>query len=165
MRLAGSLALVLALGAGAASAAGVLDRIRDGGTVRFGYREDAAPLSYLGENETPAGYSVLVCEAVAASLGRQLGRELAVGMINGAVLGSVVALLATVLGGDPMLGLVVLLAMWGNLAVAGFLGSFVPSIMDRMGLDPAVSSSMFVTPFTDLCGFLFLLGLASALLL
>jgi magnesium transporter len=101
----------------------------------------------------------------ATALRRHVGREVAVGLINGAVLGSVVALLAMVLGGDPVLGLVVLLAMWGNLAVAGFLGSFVPSIMDRLGLDPAVSSSMFVTPFTDLCGFLFLLGLASALLL
>ena len=78
MRLAASVALVLALGAGSVAAGEVLDRIRDGGTVRFGYREDAAPLSYLGENETPAGYSVLVCEAVAASLGRQLGRALAV---------------------------------------------------------------------------------------
>jgi magnesium transporter len=99
------------------------------------------------------------------ALRRHVGRELAVGLINGAVVGSVVALLATLLQDDPMLGLVVLLAMWGNLAVAGFLGSFVPSIMDRMGHDPAVSSSTFVTPFTDLCGFLFLLALASALLL
>jgi magnesium transporter len=94
-----------------------------------------------------------------------VGRELAVGLFNGAILGAVVALLATVLGGDPMLGLVVLLAMWGNLVVAGFLGSFVPTLMDRLGLDPAVASSMFVTPFTDLCGFLFLLGLGSTLLL
>jgi magnesium transporter len=99
------------------------------------------------------------------ALGRHVGRELAVGLINGAMLGSIVALIATVLGGDPVLGVVVLLAMWGNLAVAGFLGSFVPSIMDRLGYDPAVSSSMFVTPFTDLCGFLFLLGLGSWLLL
>jgi len=98
-------------------------------------------------------------------LGLHVGRELAVGLINGAILGLVVALLAALLGGDRTLGLVVLLAMWGNLAVAGFLGSFVPSVMDRLGLDPAVASSMFVTPFTDLCGFLFLLGLGSALLL
>ncbi len=99
------------------------------------------------------------------ALRQHVGRELAVGLINGAILGSVVAVLAALVGGDSMLGVVVLLAMWGNLAVAGFLGSFVPSIMDRLGLDPAVSSSMFVTPFTDLCGFLFLLGLGSALLL
>jgi magnesium transporter len=94
-----------------------------------------------------------------------VGREITVGLVNGAVVGLVVAALAALLGGDRMLGAVVWLAMWGNLAVAGFLGSFVPTIMDRLGLDPAVSSSMFVTPFTDLCGFLFLLTLGSALLL
>ncbi len=94
-----------------------------------------------------------------------VGRELLIGAVNGAVLGALVALLAWLLGSDPMLGLVVFLAMWGNLIVAGFLGSFVPTILAKMGVDPAVASSMFVTPFTDLCGFLFLLGLATALLL
>jgi magnesium transporter len=94
-----------------------------------------------------------------------VGRELAVGLFNGGVLGLVVGVVAVALGGDPMLGGVVWMAMFGNLVVAGFLGSFVPSLMDRVGLDPAVASSMFVTPFTDLCGFLFLLGLGSALLL
>ncbi len=94
-----------------------------------------------------------------------VGRELLIGAVNGAVLGAVVALLSLLLRGDPMLGLVVLLAMWGNIVVAGFLGSFVPTVLARAGIDPAVASSMFVTPFTDLCGFLLLLGLASALLL
>ena len=98
-------------------------------------------------------------------LAGMVGRELAVGAVNGAIIGGVVATLATVVGGDPTLGLVVLVAMWGNLVVAGFLGSFVPSMMNRLGVDPAVASSMFVTPFTDLFGFLFLLSLASALLL
>ncbi|MEJ2204162.1 MAG: magnesium transporter [Gemmatimonadota bacterium] len=99
------------------------------------------------------------------ALASRVGREVTVGVINGAVLGAVVATLAVMVGGDPRLGLVVLLAMWGNLIVAGFLGSAVPTVMDRLGVDPAVSSSMFVTPFTDLCGFLLLLGLATRLLL
>lgn len=98
-------------------------------------------------------------------LAGMVGRELAVGAVNGAIIGGVVALLATLVGGDPVLGVVVLLAMWGNLVVAGFLGSFVPSVLNRLGADPAVASSMFVTPFTDLFGFLFLLSLASAFLL
>jgi len=101
----------------------------------------------------------------ARHLGAVVGRELAVGLVNGAVMGLVVAILATLVGGEPVLGLVVLIAMWGNLVVAGFLGSFVPSVLDRMGVDPAVGSSMFVTPFTDLFGFLFLLSLATGLLL
>jgi len=98
-------------------------------------------------------------------LATMVRRELTVGLVNGAIIGVVVSLLATFVGGNPVLGLVVLLAMWGNLVVAGFLGSFVPAVMNRLGVDPAVGSSMFVTPFTDLFGFLFLLSLASGLLL
>ena len=74
MRLVAPLAFALALAASSVEA-GVLDRIKETGTIRFGYREDAAPLSYLDEEKKPAGYSVLVCDAVAASLGRQLGIE------------------------------------------------------------------------------------------
>ena len=107
--------------------------------------------------------------ALEGPLGRRqalvVARELLVGVVNGAVLGVAVAVLAVSLGGDPMLGLVVLLAMWGNMMVAGLLGSLVPTVLARLGVDPAVASSMFVTPFTDLCGFLLLLGLATALLL
>jgi len=94
-----------------------------------------------------------------------VGRELLVGAVNGAVLGGFAAVLAWLLGSDPTLGVVVFLAMWGNLIMAGFLGSFVPTILARLGIDPAIASSMFVTPFTDLCGFLLLLGLGTALLL
>ena len=64
-----------------------------------------------------------------------------------------------------MLGVVVLIAMWLNLAVAGFAGAFVPIVLERLGVDPAIASSMFVTAFTDMCGFLLLLGLATQLLL
>jgi magnesium transporter len=92
-------------------------------------------------------------------------KELLVGIVNGAVLGGVVATVAAVIGGDPKLGLVVFLAMCGNQAAAGFAGSLFPTILDRAGVDPAVASSVFVTALTDLLGFLFLLGLATALLL
>ena len=97
---------------------------------------------------------------------RAVGKELLVGMVNGAVLGGAIAgLTLLVPGGNPKLGLVVLMAMWGNLIVAGFAGSFVPTILNRFGFDPAVASSVFVHTFTDLIGFFLLLGLATALLL
>ena len=66
---------------------------------------------------------------------------------------------------SPRLPLVVLAAMWGNIVVASFAGAFIPTVLSRMGIDPAVASSVFVTALTDLSGFLLLLGLASALLL
>jgi magnesium transporter len=92
-------------------------------------------------------------------------KELLVGLVNGAVIGIAIAVLAMALGETAVLGVVVLLAMWGNIVVAGFAGAFVPTVLHRLGADPAVASSVFVTTFTDLCGFFLLLSLGTMLLL
>ena len=92
-------------------------------------------------------------------------KEMVVGVINGAAIGLVIAGLAILLGGEWKLGVVVFLAMTGNLFVAGFAGSFIPVMLERAGIDPAIASSIFVTTFTDVCGFGLLLGLATAILL
>jgi magnesium transporter len=96
---------------------------------------------------------------------RVVGKEILVGMINGIVMGLAVGTVATLIGQGARLGLVVFLAMAGNLMVAGFAGAFIPILLERLGIDPAVASSIFVTTFTDVCGFLLLLGLAGMLLL
>ena len=94
-----------------------------------------------------------------------VSKEILIGLVNGAVLGLGITLVSFVVDGDPRLGLVVLLAMWGNQVVAGFAGAFIPTTLDRMGVDPSVASSVFVHTLTDLCGFFLLLGLASQLLM
>jgi magnesium transporter len=94
-----------------------------------------------------------------------VGKEVLVGMTNGLAIGLVVGAVAALLGEGPVLGLVVFLAMAGNLFVAGFAGAFIPLLLERAGVDPAIASSIFVTAFTDICGFLLLLGLAGWLLL
>ncbi|HKK93239.1 MAG TPA: magnesium transporter [Longimicrobiales bacterium] len=99
-----------------------------------------------------------------------VGKELVIGLVNGIVLGLIAALailgIAAVRPEIPrMLSVVVLLALWGNILVAGTLGAFVPTLLDRLGIDPAVASSVFLTTITDLVGFALLLGLATAMLL
>jgi len=100
--------------------------------------------------------------------GRVVGKEIQVALFNGGAIGLVVAgasvMLALAMDVDPRLGLVVLLAMWGNIAMAGFAGSFIPTFLDRVGQDPAVASTVFLTALTDLTGFLLLLGLATIIL-
>lgn len=100
--------------------------------------------------------------------GRVVRKEILVGFLNGGAIGLLVAvgagMLALAMGVDPRLGVVVLLAMWGNIAMAGFAGSFIPTLLDRMGQDPAVASTVFLTALTDLTGFLLLLGLATVML-
>jgi magnesium transporter len=96
---------------------------------------------------------------------RVVGKEVLVGMTNGLAIGLVVGGVAAMLGEQPTLGLVVFLAMTVNLLVAGFAGAFIPIVLERFKVDPAIASSIFVTTFTDVCGFLLLLGLAGMLLL
>ncbi|HEU4883685.1 MAG TPA: magnesium transporter [Longimicrobium sp.] len=94
-----------------------------------------------------------------------VGKEFLVGLGNGLVIGGIVSLLAAFVEGEPRVGMVVMLAMWMNLTVGSFAGAFVPIVLERLKVDPAVASSIFVTAFTDMCGFFLLLGLATRFLL
>ena len=100
---------------------------------------------------------------VPASVGlRLLARELILGLINGILLGIVVGVIAFAWKGNPFLGVVLGLAMMGNMLVAALAGAGVPLLLRQLHLDPAVSSAVFVTTFTDVFGFLLFLGLAAA---
>ena len=88
-------------------------------------------------------------------------RELFLGLINGILLGVVVGLVAYAWKGNYMLGVVLGIAMLGNMLVAGLAGAGVPLLLRSLRLDPAVSSAVFVTTFTDVIGFLLFLGLAA----
>ncbi|WP_256010549.1 magnesium transporter [Desertivirga xinjiangensis] len=92
-------------------------------------------------------------------------KELTVGLINGAIIGCIIFLFAVFYDRNPMLGLVVFLAMTGNLLIAGITGASIPLLLKRIGIDPAIASSIIITTFTDVLGFLLLLGMASKLLL
>jgi magnesium transporter len=96
---------------------------------------------------------------------RTVLKEFTVGLINGAVTGLVVFVFAYFFDANPMLGFVIFLAMTGNLVIAGITGSSIPLVLKRVGIDPAIASSIIITTFTDVFGFLLLLGLASKLLL
>ena len=104
-------------------------------------------------------------ELNAANAMRIVFRELGVGLLNGAVLASIMALAVFLFFRDPMLCLTIGLALVINLFIASMAGILVPLALDRLGRDPAVSSSVFVTFLTDFMGFLSFLGLAAVILL
>ncbi|MBK8051498.1 MAG: magnesium transporter [Anaerolineales bacterium] len=83
-----------------------------------------------------------------------LWHEFRVGVINGVVIGVLVALIATLWQQNPYLGLVIGIAMLGNLIVAALAGVVVPMGLKAVHIDPALASSIFVTTFTDVMGFL-----------
>jgi magnesium transporter len=92
---------------------------------------------------------------------KALVKELVVGIGNGAALGAVAALVLWLISGNPMLGVVLGLAMIINLFVAALAGTLVPLGLRAANVDPALASSVFITTMTDVFGFLSFLGLAA----
>jgi magnesium transporter len=95
---------------------------------------------------------------------RVVWKEFMTGAINGLALGLIAAGLAYVWKGMPILGLVVALAILGNLCIAALVGVLIPLGLKWCGIDPAIASAVVLTTFTDCFGFFFFLGLLTLLL-
>jgi magnesium transporter len=93
---------------------------------------------------------------------RTIWREIRLALLNGVTIAVLIGLGAGLVFANPQLGLVIAAAMLINIAVAGLAGVLVPLALERMGQDPAVASSVFVTMITDSMGFFAFLGLAVA---
>jgi len=91
---------------------------------------------------------------------RMITREITIALANGLSLGLLIGSGAAVLFGNPLLGAVIGSAMLINNLVAGLAGILVPVTLERLNIDPAVSSAVFVTMATDVMGFFSFLGLA-----
>ncbi|MDO9249040.1 MAG: magnesium transporter, partial [Phenylobacterium sp.] len=92
-------------------------------------------------------------------------REVSVGVLNGATLAAIMSVAVFLWFHDLRLSITVALALIVNVSIAAVVGTLVPLTLDRLGRDPAVSSSVFVTFVTDFMGFLSFLGLAAVILL
>jgi magnesium transporter len=89
-------------------------------------------------------------------------KEGLVGLGNGLAVGLAGAVLVWVVTrGDWPLGLILMAAMVINMFVAAFAGTLIPLGLRVLKIDPALASSVFITTFTDVCGFLSFLGLAT----
>jgi magnesium transporter len=92
---------------------------------------------------------------------KALLKEAAVGVGNGVALGLVAALVVWLTKGNPMLGVVLGLAMIINMFVAALAGTLIPLGLRAADVDPALASSVFITTMTDVFGFLSFLGLSA----
>jgi len=95
---------------------------------------------------------------------KALIKEGLVGLGNGVALGMVAATGAYLLRGDPILGLILGLAMVINMFVAATAGTLIPLSLRALKIDPALASSVFITTLTDVFGFLSFLGLGTLFL-
>lgn len=104
-------------------------------------------------------------DLTASNARRVVLRELGAGMLNGFGLALILGIAGALIFGQPLLGVVLGLAMVVNQIVAALAGVLVPLTLDKLGLDPALASGTFVTTMTDVMGFFAFLGLATVILL
>ena len=108
-------------------------------------------------------------ELTAYNAFRTVRKEMIVGFLNGCLFAAVAGLVAYIwfyeLEHSGLLGGIIAGAMIINLVVAGVAGVALPLMLERMRIDPAVASGVFVTTVTDVVGFFAFLGLASLVLL
>jgi magnesium transporter len=121
----------------------------------------------MGGNAGTQTMTVAVRALATRELGRAnawriIRREGAVGLLNGMAFAVIMGVLAGLWFESPELGLVIGLALVTVLFFAALGGIFVPLTLNRMGVDPAVSSGPFVTSITDIVGFFAFLGIATA---
>ncbi len=114
---------------------------------------------------TVAVRAIATKDLTSSNVWRVIRREVLVGLINGLVFAVVMGIVGLIWFGSPALGYVIAAAMVVNMVVAGFAGTVIPVVLDRVGVDPALASGAFVTTVTDVVGFFAFLGLAAAVLL
>ncbi len=114
---------------------------------------------------TVAVRSIATKDLTGSNVWRVIRREVLVGLVNGVAFALVMGLVGWAWFGQPMLGVVIALAMVINMVVAGLAGTAIPVLLEKMGVDPALASGAFVTTVTDVVGFFAFLGLAAVILL
>ncbi len=114
---------------------------------------------------TVAVRALAMKDLTAANAWRFVWRELLVGWSNGLLFAVLAGLVAWLWFGDPALGGVIAAAMVVNLLVAALFGTLIPLGLERVKIDPAIASSVFLTTVTDVIGFFAFLGLAAVFLL
>ena len=114
---------------------------------------------------TVAVRALAMGELTAANALRFIGKEIAVGGLNGFIFAIVMGVAVVGWYHDWRLGAVIGAAMICNLVAAALAGTLIPLGLEKLGVDPAVSSTVFLTTVTDVIGFLAFLGLATIFLL
>ena len=114
---------------------------------------------------TVAVRAIAMKDLAGRGVARFITKELLVGLFNGLLFAVVMGVIAWLWFDQPLLGAVIAIAMVINLVVAGLFGALIPFLLDKLGADPAIGSSVFLTTVTDVVGFFAFLGLAGLVLL
>ena len=88
-------------------------------------------------------------------------KEFNIGVLNGIIFAIISSIIVQIWFDDFQLSLIISISMVLTMIVAGLFGILVPVTLKKMNIDPAISSSVFVTTITDVIGFVSFLGVGA----
>ncbi len=86
------------------------------------------------------------------SLFNRLLKEIGLTLINGIALGALVVVFGLVVGMPQLVSFTIALSLMLVIIIAALIGTFVPIILDKQGIDPAIATGPFITTSNDICG-------------
>jgi magnesium transporter len=107
----------------------------------------------------------LANNTLSGSLFNRLIKEISLSLLNGAILSTILFLGSYfLLGEPPIIGIVICAALVSVIIIASLIGTFVPLLLDKFGVDPALATGPFITTSNDICGILIYFSIAKMIL-
>jgi magnesium transporter len=106
----------------------------------------------------------LANDNVKGSLWKRLLKELGLSLINGSVLSIILIAVSPLMGLEISLGLTVAISMLSVIIVASLIGTFIPIVLDKRGIDPAIATGPFITTSNDIFGIYLFFMIAKVIL-
>ncbi len=100
-------------------------------------------------------------ELSTTNISKTVSKEFAIGILNGIIFAIISSVIVFLWFKDLNLSIIIAVSMILNMIVAGLFGILVPVTLKKFKVDPAISSSVFVTTITDVIGFLSFLGVGA----
>ena len=106
----------------------------------------------------------LANDLIKGSLWSRLLKEVAISLINGLLLSVIITIFTSVLGFHFSFSMAISISLMSVIIIAALIGTFVPIVLDKRGIDPALATGPFITTSNDIFGILIYFSIAKLIL-
>ncbi|MGG7035624.1 MAG: magnesium transporter [Flavobacterium sp.] len=107
----------------------------------------------------------LANHSISGSIFNRLLKEISLSLLNGVILATILFLGSHfLLGVETTIGMIVTIALISVIIIASLIGTFIPLLLDKFGIDPALATGPFITTSNDICGILIYFSIAKLIL-
>ena len=107
----------------------------------------------------------LANNTLSGSLFNRLVKEVSMSLLNGLILATILFMGSHfLLDVEYIIGIIITVALMSVIIIASLIGTFIPLLLDKFGIDPALATGPFITTSNDICGILIYFSIAKLIL-